>query len=249
MKNTQLIELTNKYIDNELTKNEKSKLDDLLKDETNKSYFDSMIKTVNTLEVHKPANISPNIKDSVINKILNQREEKIMDNLKYWWQQLFNGTKISYAVSFALGAVLVTFVFLFQSPNDEWDDSFMKGTMSSSNFDETYYLNEHDFDGAVNVKYADNITILDVNLNTQSEVDCELSYDKTQFVLYGVKSLESKSSGKFASSGGNSIRLSNLESNHYMVFLRNLKNSSSKVHASFYKGNTRISNLTININY
>lgn len=246
MNNSRLTELTNKYIDKELTGDEITELEKLLKDNNNKKYFDSMINTINVLEKNKPAEKVINVKEYVVNKIKNNEEETLMKKIKTWFSGTFAGPKISYAISFAFGALLVGLIFTLQPVEQNIDDVFMTGVMSNRSFDETYFLEEHSLSGAIKVKQSEGIVILDVDLKTSEILDCDLSFDKTQFALYGVKSIESKNSGQFASSG-NSVRLSNLQSNHYLVFLRNLKNNESKVRASFYRGGMTVANLTIDI--
>lgn len=246
MKDTKLIKLTNRYIDNELGKNEKAELDELLKNPDNKKYFDSMVDTVNLIEESKPLEKEIDVVSPVTGQIKDHKNEGIMGKSESWFDKIFNGSKLSYAASFALGGLIVAFVFILQSPISDLDDAFLTGTMADRNFDETYVLNEHDFEGAVNVKYGDKVTILDVKLNTQAEIDCELNFDKTQFALYGVKTVDSQNSGQFASHGS-SVRLSDLRSNHYLVFLRNLQSNESKIRASFYRGSMSVANLTIDI--
>jgi len=243
MINERLTELVNKYIDKELTEIEKSELDDLLKNSDNKSYFVSMVDTIEILENSKLAFDNTDIKRSVINEINNQRENKMTNNA--WWSQLFKGSKVGYAFSFALGALLVALVFMLQPNSGSVNDEFMTGTMTNRNFDNTYFLNEQSFDGAIKVKRSQDVIILDVELKTSESLDCELKYNNTEFSLFGVKSIDSNN-GKFAS-GLNLIRLSDLGSNHYMVFLRNLQNIPGKVYAIFYKDNMKLSNLTIDI--
>ncbi|MDZ7765748.1 MAG: hypothetical protein U5K00_15240 [Melioribacteraceae bacterium] len=246
MKDTKLFKLTNRYIDNELGKNEKAELDELLKNPDNKKYFDSMVDTVNRIEESKPLEKEIDVVSPVAGQIKDHKNEGVMAKTESWFDKIFNGSKLSYATSFALGGLIVAFIFMLQPTNTEIDDAFLTGTIADRSFDKTYVLNEHDFEGAVNVKYADKVTILDVKLSTQAEIDCELSYDKTQFALYGVKTVDSQNSGQFASHGS-SVRLSDLKSNHYLVFLRNLQNNESKVRASFYRGSMNISNITIDI--
>lgn len=242
----ELFELTNKYIDKELSEAEEKLLNDLLKNPDNKKYFDSMIMTINRIEESKPLENEIDIIHHIGNQIKDHKNEGIMKKIDNWFSSVFKGSKISYAVSFALGGLLVALLFMIQPTNSDPNDAFLTGTMADRSFDETYVLNEHDFEGAVNVKYADKVTILDIKLNTQTEIECELSYDKTQFALYGVKTVDSQRSGQFASHGS-SVRLSNLSSNHYLVFLRNLQPNESKVRASFYLGSMNISNITIDI--
>jgi hypothetical protein len=169
-----------------------------------------------------------------------------MKKIKSWFNITFAGPKISYAISFALGALAVGLLFSLLPGEDTVDDIFMTGVMSDRAFDRTYFLNDNSLEGEVKVKQSEGVVILDVDLKTSEQMDCELSYDKNQFALYGVKSVESVDGGKFASHGS-SIRLSNLQSNHYLVFLRFLRNDESKVNASFYNGSITVAMLTIDI--
>jgi len=246
MNNDRLTELTNKYIDNEITAGEEKELNELLKDQDNKSYFDAMIKTIKEIENCKPDEQNVNVKNSVMNRVNNKHKKSFMNKVNKWFEQNFTGPKISYAVSFALGAFVVGLIFLMQPSETGVNDLFTRGIMSSRNFDDTYFLNERSLDGEIKVRHSGDIVVLDVNLVTSEVMDCELTYNETQFGFYGVKSLTSNSGSKFVTGGGK-IKLSDLSSNHYMVFLKNPNGSPGKIYASFYNNNTTISKLTIDI--
>mgnify|MGYP005858617793 CR=1 FL=1 len=246
MKNQLLTELTNRLIDKELTTDEELVLNDLLKDPDNKKYFESMVKTIRTLDSYKLPEQYIDIKNQLINKISQRRKENIMDKIIESLSGVFDGSKYGYAVSFALGGLIVGLIFLIQPASYQIDDTFLKGVMASPDYDKTYHLEEQSFSGAVNVKYSQDMVLIDVNLKTNENIDCELNYDKHRFALYGVKSLSHTDGSRFASHG-NSVRLSNLKSNQYLVFLRDLQKNNSKVHVSFYNGSMIMANLTIDI--
>lgn len=246
MTNQLLIKLTNKFIDKELTKEEEQQLILLLKNTNNKTYFESFTRTINEIEENKPREQQINIRENIMSKIQNKKDKNSYTNFRTWLLQIFAGSKISYALSFALGGLITTFIFMLQSANTEISDEFMKGVISSRSFDESYFLDEALFSGAIKVSHSEGIMILDVDLTSAEVIECELKYDKNQFAFYGVKSVKSTDGGKIIS-GGSSIRLSNIDSNHYLVFLRNLKNNPSKIQASFYQGSITLTSLSIDI--
>lgn len=246
MKNQLLIELTNKFIDKELTSDNQLVLNDLLKDPDNKKYFESMVNAIDKLKRCKTPEQYIDIKNQLMSKISQRRKENIMEKILEGLSSVFIGSKYGYAVSFGLGGLVVGLLLFIQPANYHVDDTFLKGVMASPDYDKTYYLEEQGFTGAVNIKYSQDMVLIDVNLKTNENIDCELNYDKTRFALFGVKPLSNNEGSKFASHG-NSVRLSNLDSNQYLVFLRYLQKNDSKVHVSFYSGSMMVANLTIDI--
>ncbi len=246
MKNQVLTELTNKYFDNDLSPDEKILLDKLLTEPGNKKYFESMNALFIKIDSAKPLTQQIEISDSVINIISKQNRKPAMTKkIKNKVSSLFNGTKISYAMTFACGVLLAAFIFLFQSGNVT-NDEFMTGTISSGNFNETYYMDDHKLTGSIDVNYTPEIVVMDIHLDTGENVNCGLSFDNNQLSLYGIKNVGQKNNGKI-STGKNTVYLSNIESNHYMVFFKSLHNNPTNVLASFYDGQTVVSNLKIEI--
>lgn len=246
MRDGRLIELINKYIDSELSAKEDVELKDLLLDNDNKKLFESMTQTINLLESNKPVEQQINIKEQVINRISRQKKESLSGKIKVLLSEIFNGAKIGYAVSFALGVLLVGIILMLQPGTGSVNDNFTKGVISNRNFEQTYSLNNQLLNGAVRVSYSRSLVILDIKLKTADAVDCQMDFDKNQFALYGVKNIELSSNGNFISGSG-SVQLSNLGQNHYMVFLRKLNNNPGKVRALFYNGYNTVNNLTIDI--
>jgi len=244
MNNPLLAELTNKFIDNELSENEKLQLEELLKIEENKKYFTSITEAIEKFNQTKPLPKEINLEENIMQKIKNDSNSSF--GLKDILSELFNGNKLGYAFSFAMGLIIAASLFLLQKDNLSLDDQFLQGTAADRSFDEAYFLDETSLNGAVKVKYSEGLVILDVDLNTSEALDCELKFNKNEFSFFGVKSIKSESESKFSSSNS-SVRLSNLKGNHYLVFLKNLKDYPSKVHASFYSGSYTVANLTIDI--
>lgn len=247
MKNKLLTELTNKYIDNLLTPEEESTLNDLLKDEKSREYFNSMKSTFADLESLKPDYQNINLHDQIMNIILKQNNNSNMIlKLRNELSLIFSGAKISYAITFACGVLLTAIFFLFQSPENQIDDTFMTGTISRNSFNETYYMDTPPLSGSIDVKYTPEVVIMDIHPETDEIIDCNLRYNNTLLSLYGVKNIGSGNNGNF-SSGNNSIHLSNVGSNHYLVFFKYIHNNPSSVLASFYSGSMTLSNVKIEI--
>ncbi|MBZ0181415.1 MAG: hypothetical protein K8F60_03080 [Melioribacteraceae bacterium] len=244
MNNSKLTELTNKFIDNELNEREKLQLDELLKIEENKKYFTSLTETVGQFNKSKPPFNEINLEEKIMQKINNESNSSF--GLKDIFSELFKGNKLGYAFSFAMGLIIAVSLFLLQKESLSLDEQFIQGTAADRSFDEAYFLDETSFNGSVKVKYSEGLVILDVDLNTLEQLDCELKFNKNEFSFFGVKSIKSESDSKFSTSNS-SVRLTNLKGNRYLVFLKNLKDYPSKVHASFYSGNYTVANLTIDI--
>ena len=246
--NKKLAELVNKSIDGELTPQEESELNEMLKVGENRKYYESMTNAIKMVESNKPARQNIDIRNAVMNKLMEESSVKISNSFMEMFARFFNGSKISYGLSFALGGLLVGLILTMQPSQSSVDEMLTRGTMSNLSYGESYNVDESNINGAVQVRYSDEIVMLDIDLKTNEQTDCELNFEKSLFTLYGVKSVKSVDGGKFTS-GGNSIRLQNLESNHYMVFLRSLNKVSGKVYANFYNEHINVANLTMNINY
>ncbi len=247
MKNKLLTELTNKYIDNLLTPEEESTLNILLKDEKNKEYFNSMKITFEDLESLKPGYQNINLQDAIMNKILKQnRNSSMAIKIRKELSLIFSGAKIGYAITFAFGVLLTAAVFLLQTSENQIDDSFLTGTISGNSYNETYSMDTPPLIGSIDVKYMPEVVIMDIHAKTDEIIDCNLRYNNTLLSLYGVKNIGSGNNGNF-SSGDNSIHLSNVGSNHYLVFFKYIHNNPSSVLASFYSGSTALSNVKIEI--
>ncbi len=242
-----LKELTNKFIDKELSKHEELQLIDLLKDNDNKIYFELLTKTINILETNRPEEHEIDIKDAVIQKINIKKKETISTKLKSYFSKLFNGTSHSYAASFAIGGLFVAVIFMLLPANTQVNDTFMQGVMANSNNDDTHFINEGPFSGAIKVQYSSNVVVLDIDLSSSEIIDCRLTFNKDQLSFYGVKAVKSNGNSNF-SSGGNLIQLSDISSNHYLVFLKKVNNNFSQVMASFYKTNELLTNISLEIN-
>jgi hypothetical protein len=63
MNNTRLTELTNKFIDNDLTAEEEQELNLMLKEIKNKEYFESMKEAIKLLESSKPVPLEINVRN------------------------------------------------------------------------------------------------------------------------------------------------------------------------------------------
>lgn len=247
MKNKLLTELTNKYIDNLLTPEEESTLNDLLKDEKNREYFNSMKNIFTDIDSLKPSYKNISIQNDIMNKILEQKDNLNMaKNIMNELSSIFSGAKIGYAITFACGVLLTVAIFLLQTHENQIDDSFMTGTISGNSFNETYYMDTPPLSGSIDVKYTPEVVIMDIRPQTDEIIDCNLRYNGTLLSLYGVKNVGSGNNANF-SSGDNSIHLSNVGANHYLVFFKYIHNNPSTVLASFYSGSMALSNVKIEI--
>ncbi|MFH0736316.1 MAG: hypothetical protein V1773_17440 [bacterium] len=247
MANEVLTILTNKFIDKELSKSEELQLLELLKDNDNKHYFDSLTNTLNTLEQNKPTEKQIFIKDNVLINIAKRNNQTISTKIKNYFTEWLNGSLSSYAASFAIGGFFVALILLLLPVNTQIKDTFMQGTISNRNIDETVNLSESLFSGAIKVQYPENVVILDIDLNSSEKIDCALIYDKDQLSFYGVKAVKSNGYSNFLQAG-NSIKLSDICSNHYLVFFKRVTNNYSKINTSFFIGNEQITNITLEIN-
>ena len=162
MANDVLTLLINKFIDKELSKSEELQLMELLKDKDNKQYFDSLTNTINTLEKNKPTEKQIYIKDTVLHTITKQRNQTIGNKMKNYFMEWLNGSLSSYAASFAIGGFFVALILMLLPVNTQIKDSFMQGTISNRNSDESIYLSENLFSGEIKVQYPDNVVMLDI---------------------------------------------------------------------------------------
>ncbi len=245
MKNNLLIELSNKFIDNELSKDESIKLEELLKNKENKEYFDSLINTVKSINENKLQEKDVELNYIIMRRIMSDNKT-IKEKIKKYFNDLLSGSLSSYAATFGFGGFFVLLIFMLLPKNSYIDDSFLQGTMGKNINNETYAFNEKSIEGEINVQYSDGVVVLDIDMTSDAIIDCELTINGDDFSIYGIKSLKQEGNKTFYLSG-NTIRLNDINSNHYMVFLKNVKHHSGKVDVNFYLNNELINTRSLEI--
>jgi hypothetical protein len=246
MKDELLIELTNKFIDNELTENELNVLNKLLEDENNKYYFNSLINTLKVVETKSEINRDIDIKNIVMGKIMDKEKKKFKVRIKNYFNELLSGSLSSYAASFGLGGLFIAILFMLLPFGSNSDDSFMKGVMKDNLSEESYYYNDSEIKGEIKIQYPEGIVVLDIDMTSGSIVDCELMFNKEELSVYGIKSLKQEGNKTFYLSG-NTIKLNDINSNHYLVFFKRVKYRAGKIDANFYMGHELINSKILEI--
>ncbi len=248
MEQTRISELTNKYIDKDLSDAENTELKSLLEDSNNKKYFDETVALFNNLEKPRPVTAPASLKAKVMKEITQWEEQGWFYRMLGKLGEFIDNSRIGYPASFAMGGLMVFLIFLMLPQSQSIDDSFTKGFMADSDFSEIYQIKKPELNGAVKVGYSENIVILDVNLTSGELVDCELKFNVKEFKIYGIKTLEGSKESKIVSGYG-SVKISNSEANRYMIFLRSLHENPGRINAEFYKNQTNLANISIDIKF
>ncbi len=246
MKDKLLKELTNKFIDNELTESERNTLNKLLEDENNKYYFNSFINTLKVVETKNEIDRDIDIKNIVMRKIMTNDKKTLKEKVINYFNELLSGSLSSYAATFGFGGFFVLLIFMLLPNNSNLDESFLKGVMGNNSNDESYYFDDKNIDGEIKIQYPEGIVVLDIDMTSGSIVDCELIFNKEELSVYGIKSLKQEGSKTFYLSG-NTIKLNDINSNHYLIFFKRVKHRAGKIEANFFYGHELINNKTLEI--
>jgi len=221
--------LIQKYIDGELSPQEKIVVDGLIKNNIDaKKYYDDLNSIESMLKEDAQDKVSIDLKDQIMNEILRNEQRKDHPvKVENALDRIFPNPRWNVAYAFVLGIMIGALIFTLapkQVNIEDIPESNLAGSMSNSSTGSAFIL-PVDIPGIhLNInadELQENYYKILVEVMTESPGMVNLSFNKSGFYLQSIKMLKENSECRITSNRS-SVQMFNRGENKFIILMKKL---------------------------
>ncbi|MDI6767164.1 MAG: hypothetical protein QME52_10115 [Bacteroidota bacterium] len=196
--------------------------------------------------VEPPEHLEKNILKSVPFNTTTKRAKK-QSIIQSFIEFLF-GKKIDFAYAFSLwiiaGVVLLSIVYSVFFKHTSVNITDLYGTMiinqpvGNFHVSERLLINENNVQGDVQLSYSSDALLVEVKLNSQSEIDIGLEFAQNELVFQGFRKYNAVDNDLLVNNS--SVRFSHKGENNYLIVLGRTTANLSPIHMKIFSSETLI---------
>ena len=253
MKKNDIIDLINAYVDGVISQEQKTRLDEELKNNPSaKQYYDEIVSLneilLNDSKSQKEIDFSSEIMKNIDRKKYLQKPKES----SFW--ETFNfsfSNNLRYAAVFSVGVLvgLICYVTLFQAGSSVKDNE-ISGTMVDvsrpPNFSkgETVTIDNLGVKANINSYYQNDMIMTEIKVKSDDNISMNFSFNDQNLKVYALKSLNTRAESNIISGKG-IVQISSKGDNTFLMLFKNSGASKEKIEINVYSGISKIFNSRI----